>query len=81
MTQQRINRCGKCKEYKKYPLFQVPLGPASFEPDDEAVKAGLDVKKGIVHYSWFCLPCVREWSSKLTEEYLTDGTVVPIKEV
>ena len=81
MAQQRINKCGKCKEYKAYPLIQVPLGPASFEQDEEAIKAGLDIKKGIVRYSWFCLPDAISWLAYLSEEYLTDGTVVPVKKI
>lgn len=79
MSNQKINRCGRCKEYKAYPLIKVPLGPPSYEPDEEASKAGLDIKKGIVKYSWFCLKCSLEWVSRLTEEYLTDGTVVPLE--
>lgn len=71
----RLNRCGKCGQYKDYPLFKVPLGPPDFTENPKAKKMGFDMKDGVVLYSWFCLPCTQEWSGRLTESFLRDGTV------
>ena len=74
------NKCGLCKLVKKYPLVKIPLGPPQYEADKEAEEAGLNVSDGIVRYASFCLSCAKSHLSKLTEEYLTDGTVVVPKE-
>ena len=63
---QRTARCGKCKDILDYPLFKVPLGPPTFDDvDGTAAAAGLDIKYGVVLYSWFCLPCTHEYVDDL----------------
>jgi len=74
-SDRRLNRCGKCRSHKPYPLIKVPLGPPSYEDDPKAASYGLSIKDGVALYSWFCLPCTTEWCSKLSESFLTDGTV------
>ena len=62
-------QCYKCKKLQSYPFLKLPLGGPQVEP--LANEASFAVRKGLVLYAWFCLPCGQEHAGKLTEEFLS----------
>jgi hypothetical protein len=47
----------------------MPLGGAQVEPLAE--ENDVPVRKGLVLYAWFCLPCGKQHIDTLTEEFLS----------
>lgn len=63
------NQCYKCHKLMSYPYFKMPLGPIDVK--EVSKEEGIEFRKGLVLYAWFCLPCGQQYIAGLTEEFLS----------